>query len=157
MNVKARARGVIQMSRHMSVGNPLCPCGIPYHRTYRSSTSGLFKKRLVTSDDETFDGAFQVVHCVSSSLLGPKNPAFGTLSGRLKFTVQRHKFRGDSFFQLATCKRPPPPSAVPTQLPCPPPPSKKQARAGWSGSRGGGGTTPPTSPRRQTSQKAFGA
>jgi len=33
-----------------------------------------------------------VVHGVSSSLLGPAVPSFRALSGRLKFTVGRHKF-----------------------------------------------------------------
>ena len=32
------------------------------------------------------------VHRVSSSLLGPVDPSFRALSGRLKFTVRRHKF-----------------------------------------------------------------
>jgi hypothetical protein len=30
------------------------------------------------------------------SILGPVDPAFRALSGRLKFTVQRHKFNSDS-------------------------------------------------------------
>jgi len=33
---------------------------------------------------------------VSSSLLGPVDPSFRALSGRLKFTVRRHKFNKDS-------------------------------------------------------------
>ena len=33
---------------------------------------------------------------VSSSLLGPVDPSFQALSGRLKFTVRRHKFNKDS-------------------------------------------------------------
>ena len=37
-----------------------------------------------------------VVHRVLSSLLGPVDPSFRALSGRLKFTVQRHKFNIDS-------------------------------------------------------------
>ena len=32
---------------------------------------------------------------VSSSLLGPVDPSFRALSGRLKFTVRRHKFNKD--------------------------------------------------------------
>ena len=39
----------------------------------------------------------EVVHRVSSSLLGPVDPSFRALSGRLKFTVRRHKFNQDSF------------------------------------------------------------
>ena len=31
-------------------------------------------------------------HHVSSSLLGPIDPSFRALSGRLKFTVRRHQF-----------------------------------------------------------------
>ena len=37
------------------------------------------------------------VHRVSLSLLGPVDPSFRALSGRLKFTVRRHKFNKDSF------------------------------------------------------------
>ena len=33
--------------------------------------------------------------CASSSLLGPVVPSFRALSGRLKFTVRRHKFNKD--------------------------------------------------------------
>jgi len=36
------------------------------------------------------------LHCVSSSLLGPVDPSDRALSGRPKFTVQRHKFEKDS-------------------------------------------------------------
>ena len=36
---------------------------------------------------------------VSSSLLGPAGPSFQALSGRLKFTVRRHKFNNDSLFR----------------------------------------------------------
>jgi hypothetical protein len=35
--------------------------------------------------------------CVSSSLLGPVDPSFRALSGRLKLTVRRHKFNNSSF------------------------------------------------------------
>ena len=35
-------------------------------------------------------------HRVSSSLLGPVDPSFRALSGRLMFTVRRHKFNKDS-------------------------------------------------------------
>ena len=37
-----------------------------------------------------------VLHGVSSSLLGPVDPSFRALSGRVKFTVRRHKFNKDS-------------------------------------------------------------
>ena len=37
---------------------------------------------------------------VSSSLLGPVDPSFRARSGRLKFTVRRHKFNDDSFFSV---------------------------------------------------------
>ena len=36
-----------------------------------------------------------ILHRVSSSLLGPAVPSFRALSGRLKFTVRRHKFNKD--------------------------------------------------------------
>ena len=36
-------------------------------------------------------------HGFWSSLLGPVDPSFRALSGRLKFTVRRHKFNEDSF------------------------------------------------------------
>ena len=36
------------------------------------------------------------VHRVSSSLLGPADPSFRALSGRLKFTVRRHRCNKDS-------------------------------------------------------------
>ena len=42
-----------------------------------------------------------MVHRVSSSLLGPVVPSFRALSGRLKFTVRRHKFNKDSPFFLS--------------------------------------------------------
>ena len=42
----------------------------------------------------------QVVHRVSSSLLGPVVPSFRALSGRLKFTVRRHKFNKYSLSYL---------------------------------------------------------
>jgi len=35
-------------------------------------------------------GYFETLHRVSSSLLGPVDPSFRALSGRLKFTVRRH-------------------------------------------------------------------
>ena len=38
----------------------------------------------------------EVVHRVSSSLLGPVDISFRALSGRLDFTVRRHKFNTDS-------------------------------------------------------------
>jgi len=41
-----------------------------------------------------------IVHRVSSSLLGPLDPSFRALSGRLKFTVRRHKFNNDSLSDL---------------------------------------------------------
>ena len=41
----------------------------------------------------------QVVHRVSSSLVGPVVPSFRALSGRLKCTVRRHKFNEDSLVQ----------------------------------------------------------
>jgi len=40
----------------------------------------------------------KVVHRVSSSLLGPVDPSFRALSGRLKFMVRRHKFNKYSLF-----------------------------------------------------------
>ena len=40
--------------------------------------------------------AVSSVHGVSSSLLGPAVPSVRALSGRLKFTVRRHKFNKDS-------------------------------------------------------------
>jgi len=36
------------------------------------------------------------VHRVPSSLVGPVDPSFRALSGRLEFTVRRHKFNKDS-------------------------------------------------------------
>ena len=39
---------------------------------------------------------FLVVHRASSSPLGPVAPSFRALSGRLKFTVRRHKIHKDS-------------------------------------------------------------
>ena len=38
---------------------------------------------------------FEVAHRASSSLLGPVDPSFRTLSGSLKFTVRRHNFNKD--------------------------------------------------------------
>jgi len=43
------------------------------------------------------------VHHVSSSFLGPVDPSFRALSGRLEFTVQRHQFNKESLNPL--CKR----------------------------------------------------
>ena len=37
----------------------------------------------------------QVLHRVSSGLLGPVNSSFRALPGRLKFTVRRHRFNQD--------------------------------------------------------------
>ena len=37
--------------------------------------------------------------CVSSSLLGPVDPSFRALSGRLKFTARRHKFNKATGFR----------------------------------------------------------
>ena len=37
-----------------------------------------------------------VVHRIWSSLSGPVDPSFRALSGRLKFTIRRHKFNKDS-------------------------------------------------------------
>jgi len=44
-------------------------------------------------------GRCRVVQHESSSLLGPVVPSFRALSGRLKFTVRRHKFNKDSLPQ----------------------------------------------------------
>jgi len=41
----------------------------------------------------------EVLHRVSSSILGPVDPSFRALSGRLKFTVRRHEFNNDSLSQ----------------------------------------------------------
>ena len=41
-------------------------------------------------------GARPGSHRVSSSLLGPVDSSFRAFSGRLKFTVRRHKFNKDS-------------------------------------------------------------
>ena len=38
------------------------------------------------------------MHRALSCLLGPAGPSFRALSGRLKFTVRRHKFNKDSLF-----------------------------------------------------------
>ena len=38
----------------------------------------------------------KLLYRVSSDLLGPINPSFRAISGRLKFTVRRHKFNQDS-------------------------------------------------------------
>ena len=50
------------------------------------------------------------VHHVSSSLLGPVDPSFRALSGRLKFTVWRHKFNKDALssyeISVSACLRP---------------------------------------------------
>jgi hypothetical protein len=50
----------------------------------------------------------KVVHRVSSSLLGPEDPSFRALSGRIQFTVRRHKLNEDSFsvliFAIDFCK-----------------------------------------------------
>ena len=43
------------------------------------------------------DGVAETVRSTSSSLLGPVDPSFGALSGRLKFTVRRHECNKDSF------------------------------------------------------------
>ena len=40
--------------------------------------------------------SLKVVHRVSSSRLGPADPSFRALSGRLKLTVRHHKFNKDS-------------------------------------------------------------
>ena len=39
----------------------------------------------------------QVVHRLASSLLGPVDPSFRALSGRLKITIRLHKFNACSF------------------------------------------------------------
>ena len=36
--------------------------------------------------------------CVVQSFVGPVDPSVRALSGRLKFTVQRHKFNEDSLY-----------------------------------------------------------
>ena len=43
-------------------------------------------------------GGSLLLHRVSSRLLGPVDPSLRALSGRLKFTVRRHKFNNDSLF-----------------------------------------------------------
>ena len=40
--------------------------------------------------------AQEVLHRASSSLLGPEDPSFRALPGRLKSTVRRHTFNNDS-------------------------------------------------------------
>ena len=42
---------------------------------------------------------------VSSSLLGPVDPSFRALSGRLEFTVRRHKFNKDSLSRANIAQR----------------------------------------------------
>ena len=48
----------------------------------------------------------QVLHRVSSSLSGPVDPSFRALSGRLEFTVRRHKFNKDSLLLQYHVSRP---------------------------------------------------
>jgi len=56
----------------------------------------IVSNRLLTRHSWRLEG-------VSSSLLGPVDPSFRALSGRLKFTVRRHKFNKDSFsWQVGT-------------------------------------------------------
>ena len=50
----------------------------------------------------------QVVHRVSSSLVGPVISSFRALSGRLKFPVRRHKFIQDSLPCCMLCMDPTP-------------------------------------------------
>ena len=40
--------------------------------------------------------------CIVKSPLGPVDPSFRALSGRLTFTVRGHKFNKDSLFQVTT-------------------------------------------------------
>ena len=49
--------------------------------------------------------SLQVVHCVPSSPLGPVVASFRALSGRLAFTVQRHKFHEDSLWSYRVATR----------------------------------------------------
>ena len=41
------------------------------------------------------NGRLQILHRLSSSLLGPVDPSFRALSGRLQIAVRRHKFNQD--------------------------------------------------------------
>ena len=52
-----------------------------------------------------------VLPLVSPSLLGPVDPSVRNLSGRLKFTVRRHKFNTDSLIGF--------PAGQPTREPTP--------------------------------------
>jgi len=54
------------------------------------------KSREVSASVLSFIRRRQVLHRVSSSLLGPVHPSFRALSGRLKFMVRRHKLNKDS-------------------------------------------------------------
>ena len=61
---------------------------------------------LVLAHKAGLDGrvlSAEVVHRVSSSLLGPVAPSFRALSGRLTFTVRRHKFNKDSHSAEGRC------------------------------------------------------
>ena len=54
------------------------------------------ESREVSASVLEFIRRVQVLHRVSSSLLGPVDPSFRALSGRPKVTVRRHKFNKDS-------------------------------------------------------------
>ena len=89
---------------------PYIPTELPTVGFYGPSTCGLYKKSLCTvSLPLDYDWLWlwlwlwlrlQIVHRVSSSLLGPVVPSFRALHGRLKFTVRRHKFNKDSLLWL---------------------------------------------------------
>ena len=74
----------------------LLPLGDPLRRT--GPVHPAFK--LISTRQYLVGRRLLVVHRVSSSLLGPVDFSFRALSGRLKFTVRRHKLNKDSLFRV---------------------------------------------------------
>ena len=79
-------------------------------RTLESPESARRRERTLTTFPSTSGacercGVHYILHRVTSSLLGPVDPSFGALSGRLKFTVRRHKFNEDSLLSLSRARR----------------------------------------------------
>ena len=71
---------------------------------YVSTANRPQSEREFRVEGGAFDYRFKSAGKTSSgwllSLLGPVDPSFRALSGRLKFTVRRHKFNTDSLFWL---------------------------------------------------------
>ena len=98
VRIRSRNPQISEPTKWMSIR-----CHIPVNHPPDGATGAFYVKGLVTgyggigSSPEVLNETLELhrVDC-PPSLVGPVDPSCAALSGRLKFTVRRHKFNKDS-------------------------------------------------------------